>query len=108
MALQSCNTTFLQQAQSTPGMDYLVQAIQRGNLVLPAAGSGVTSFAPNNAAFTDFLRTQSELWSAHHVLQGLSHSLDIWKENCNSLSSVINIWSLPVSCCLRAEQDCLS
>ena len=60
MAVQSCNATFLQQAQSTPGMDYLVQAIQRGNLVLPAAGSGVTSFAPNNAAFTDFLRTESE------------------------------------------------
>lgn len=60
MLLQDCTTTFLQQAQQTPGMDFLVQAIQRGNLVLPAAGSGATSFAPNNAAFTDMLQTLSE------------------------------------------------
>ena len=57
--VQSCQTSFLQQAQQTPGLDFLVQAIQRGNLVLPAAGSGVTSFAPNNAAFTDMLQTLS-------------------------------------------------
>ncbi|CAL5228405.1 g11533 [Coccomyxa viridis] len=53
----SCQTTFLQQAQQTPGLDFLVQAILRGNLLLPAAGSGATSFAPNNAAFTDMLQT---------------------------------------------------
>lgn len=40
-----------------------MQAIKRGNLVLPAAGSGVTSFAPNNQAFTDMLKTLSELLS---------------------------------------------
>ena len=74
MATQSCNTTFLQQAQSMPGMDYLVQAIQRGNLVLPAANSGVTSFAPNNAAFTDFLRTQSGFPTAHHLPQDISNT----------------------------------
>ena len=62
-AVQSCQTTFLQQAQQTPGLDFLVQAIQRGNLVLPAAGSGVTSFAPNNAAFTDMLQTLSAVSS---------------------------------------------
>ena len=93
--MQSCNTTFLQQAQSTPGMDYLVQAIQRGNLVLPAAGSGVTSFAPNNAAFTDFLRTQSEFSSAQIHFRIIpckipQHSLNIQK-NQNSSSSIVNI-----------------
>lgn len=36
-----------------------MQAILRGNLLLPAAGSGATSFAPNNAAFTDMLQTLS-------------------------------------------------
>ncbi|BDA48212.1 Uncharacterized protein sll1483 at N-terminal half [Coccomyxa sp. Obi] len=55
----SCRTSFLAAAQATPGLDFLVQAIQRGNLadVLPAAGSGATVFAPNNEAFTNMLQT---------------------------------------------------
>ena len=64
-AMQNCQTTFLQQAQQTPGLDFLVQAILRGNLLLPAAGSGATSFAPNNAAFTDMLQTLSTSSSPH-------------------------------------------
>lgn len=61
MAAQSCQTSFLAAAQATPGLDFLVQAIQRGNLanVLPAAGSGATVFAPNNDAFTNMLQTLS-------------------------------------------------
>ncbi|CAL8466019.1 g5555 [Coccomyxa elongata] len=55
----NCRTSFLAAAQGTPGLDFLVQAIQRGNLadVLPAAGSGATVFAPNNDAFTNMLQT---------------------------------------------------
>ena len=67
-AMQSCQTTFLQQAQQTPGLDFLVQAIQRGNLVLPAAGSGATSFAPTNAAFTDMLQTLSVPHTRHRCI----------------------------------------
>lgn len=61
LCAQSCTTTFLAQAQATPGLDFLVQAIQRGNLqnALPAAGSGATVFAPNNQAFTTMLQTLS-------------------------------------------------
>ena len=61
VAAQSCQTSFLAAAQATQGLDFLVQAIQRGNLadVLPAAGSGATVFAPNNDAFTNMLQTLS-------------------------------------------------
>jgi uncharacterized surface protein with fasciclin (FAS1) repeats len=61
VAAQSCQTSFLAAAQATPGLDFLVQAIQRGNLanVLPAAGSGATVFAPDNDAFTNMLQTLS-------------------------------------------------
>lgn len=64
---QSCQTTFLAAAQNTTGLDFLVQAIQRGNLagVLPAAGSGATVFAPNNNAFTNMLQTLSMAPSLH-------------------------------------------
>jgi hypothetical protein len=70
---QTCTTSFLAAAQATPGLDFLVQAIQRGNLasVLPAAGSGATVFAPNNAAFTDMLQTLSARASSLLALQGL-------------------------------------
>lgn len=61
MLAQNCRTSFLAAAQATPGLDFLVQAIQRGNLAdtLPAAGSGATVFAPNNDAFTNMLQTLS-------------------------------------------------
>lgn len=71
MPPQTCTTSFLAAAQSTPGLDFLVQAIQRGNLqsVLPAAGSGATVFAPNNAAFTNMLQTLSALTLLLHTSQ---------------------------------------
>ena len=59
--MQTCATSFLAAAKATPGLDFLVQALQRGGLanVLPAAGSGATIFAPNNAAFTSALQKLS-------------------------------------------------
>lgn len=68
MAAQSCQTSFLAAAQATQGLDFLVQAIQRGNLadVLPAAGSGATVFAPNNEAFTNMLQTLSAPLPSSH------------------------------------------
>jgi uncharacterized surface protein with fasciclin (FAS1) repeats len=61
-ALQGCNTTFVEAARNTTGLDVLVQAILRTGLEdqLPSPGAGLTAFAPTNAAFLQMMQALRE------------------------------------------------
>ena len=56
--MQTCGTNFLTAATATPGLEILVQVLERASLggALPDAASGVTFFAPVNGAFMQMLQ----------------------------------------------------
>jgi hypothetical protein len=97
---QNCHTDFLTAARQTKGLDFLVQAIQRGHLqgVLPAAGSGATVFAPNNAAFTSMLQALSEF-----PPQSRCQSMCVRGLSCAmTLPVFVQVRRLHPACCRRS------